>query len=399
MKEKPGLYEARSLLLDRVTPVDTENVPLERAYGRIMAGELRAMEPVPPFDRSAYDGYALRAEDTLKAPVTLSILEEIPAGASPTMAVTPGTAAKILTGAPIPPGADCVVMYEKTRFTDCTVTLLSPVARGADIIRTGEDIQKGELLAPDGTCIGPGLAGSLAAQGIMEPRVYRRPRVAVISTGSELEEMGGPGPGKIRNSNRYMLEAALLRQGCEPVYMGTAGDSTAEIAALMEEGLACCDGVISTGGVSAGDYDLTPDAMLRSGVDILFHGVGFKPGMACAYGFREKKPVCALSGNPAASMTNFCALTLPLIKKLTGRRDYIPRETQLVLTDGFPKKSRCTRLLRGRLELREGRAYMVLPENQANGALSSTINCDVMAIVPAGSDAVPCGAVLKGFLL
>lgn len=404
MLNNPDYQTARSLLLAAVSAVEAERAALSECGGRILAEDVAAREHIPAFDRSPYDGFALRAADTAAAtqssPVTLRIVEEIPAGASPTRAITAHTAAKVLTGAPIPPGADAVVMYEKTRFTADSVTLVSPVQPGESIIRAGEDVRKGTLLARQGSTIDPGLAGMLAAQGIAAPAVYRRPRVALISTGSELVEADQLPPiGKIRNSSRSMLEAALGQLGCSAVYLGIAGDSAAEIAARIARGLADCDAVLTTGGVSAGDYDLTADAIEAAGGTLLFRGVDMKPGMACAYGTRNGKLICALSGNPASALTNFCAVALPALKKLSGRSQWIPEEIPMLLAEGFGKPSPKTRFLRGRLVLKDGQVRMEPSGAQGNIVLSSAIGCNAMAIIPAGSKGIEPGTVLKGFLL
>lgn len=404
MRNDPDYVTARELLLAAVIPVGAERVPLSRCGGRILAQDLTAEENIPPFDRSPYDGYAFRAADTVgvskEHPVTLRILEEIPAGSVPTVTVTEGTAVKLLTGAPIPPGADAVTKYEVTEFTGETVTLFTPAESGENIVRTGEDVRKGEILVRCGDVVDPGVAGTLAAQGTALPLVYRVPRIGIVSTGSELTEVEEtPGPGKIRNSNRYTLETVLTAIGCEPVYLGLAGDSAEEICALLKKGLAECDAVISTGGVSVGDYDLTPDAMELAGAELLFRGVAMKPGMACAYGVCRGKLICGLSGNPASSLTNFYAVALPALRKLAGRRDYLPEEITVTLSNGFGKKSPATRFLRGRLELKDGTACMTVPKDQGNVVLSSTIGCNMMAVVPAGSGPLAAGTVLKGFLL
>ena len=332
--------------------------------------------------------------------MALRILEEIPAGSVPTKEITAGTAAKVFTGAPIPQGADVVVMYEKTVFTDHSVMLFAPLKAGDNIVRTGEDICKGSILAKRGTVIDAGLAGTLSAQGVAQPFVFKKPRVALISTGSELVEADAvPKAGKIRNSNRYMLEAQLKQLGCEPIYLGIAGDSVADISALLSKGLTDCDAIITTGGVSVGDYDLTPAAMEASGVEVLFRGVDMKPGMACAYGVKGGKLICGLSGNPASALTNFYTVALPALKKLTGQSVYMPQEIQVTLSNGFSKRSPKTRFLRGKLELNNGTVCMSLPKDQGNVVLSSTIGCNVMAVVPAGSGPLEAGTVLKGFLL
>ena len=404
MLKSPDYITARDLLLENVCPVGTEAVPLSGCAGRVLAQELRAAENVPAFDRSAYDGYALCWGDVQAAsretPVTLEILEEIPAGSVPAEAARSGCAFKVLTGAPVPPGTDAVVPFERTEFTGRTVTVFSPVSRWANVVRAGEDVRAGQLLAAAGTRIDPGLAGTLAAQGITGPLVFRRPVVGLISTGDEVVEVEAElAPGKIRNSNRYTLEAALLAAGLQPRYLGLAGDREEEIRDRLEQGLADCDAVMLTGGVSVGDYDRTPAAMEAAGAEMLIRGVRLKPGMACAFGCRDGKFLFALSGNPASSLTCFYAVALPALKKLAGRRDPVPQEFPVILADGFTGRSPVTRLLRGRLDLTGGRAAIRLPTSQGNVVISSAAGCNVMAIVPGGSGPLAAGTVLNAFSL
>ena len=404
MLKNPDYITARDLLADTVRPVDTETVSLAECTGRILEEDIVAADNVPPFDRSPYDGYAFRSEDTAEAtdekPVTLYIIEEVPAGAVPTVTCTKNTAVKILTGAPIPDGADCVINYERTQFTESCVKIFAPVKAGSNIVRMGEDVRKGDVLAEKGQVIDAGTAGTLAAQGISCPKVYRVPKVGILSIGNEVSEVGEPlEPGKIYNSNRYTLSAALREIGCEPVYLGLAGDSVEDIRKLLLKGLEECDAVITTGGVSVGDYDFTPDAMEQAGVDVLFRGVHIKPGMACAYGVKNGKPVCGLSGNPASSLTNFHAVAVPALKKLAGCGCSMPKEITVTLRNGFNKKSPTLRLLRGTLDLSDGTVGMTLPEDQGNVVISSAIGCNVMAVVPAGTGALEAGTKLKGFLI
>ncbi len=404
MSDLISYSDARDLLLRLTAPVDTEQVPLEDAAGRILAQEVSARENVPPFDRSPYDGYAFRAADTAcaspESPVTLKILEEIPAGCVSHCPVTGGCAVKVLTGAPIPEGADAVTKFESTVFTSEAVTISAPFRSGENIVRTGEDVRIGTVLAQAGTLIDPGLAGTLASQNIPAPMVYRVPKIGIISTGSELLEVGSqPQPGKIYDSNRYMLATAVRQMGCTPVLLGHAADAAGDIRALSEQGLAACDALLLTGGVSVGDYDLTPAAMEQAGVELLFRGVALKPGMACAYGIKDGKLVCGLSGNPASSITNFYTVAAPAIRKLCGLRDYMPRQFPVILAEGFRKKSPMDRILRGRLDLSGGSAQMHISGSQGNVVLSSTIGCDIMAIVPAGSGPLSPGTSLTAFSL
>ncbi len=405
MKNNATEYQkARDMLLDIVKAVYTEKVPLEKSYGRVLAEEIKANVNVPEFDRSPLDGYALRSEDTLNAskedPVTLKILEEVPCGALPSKAVVEGTAVKILTGAPIPEGADSVVMFEKTHFTAETVEIFSPIKHDENIIHAGEDVKKGTVLATKGMIIDAGIAGTLAAQGVMYPHVFAKPAVGIISTGSELlGEDEEAKPGKIRNTNRYMLTAALENIGCIADYVGTAKDSAEEIEDLINIGLTFSDAIILTGGVSVGDYDLTPAAMERAGVEILVRGVALKPGMACALGHKNGKLVCALSGNPASSLTTYFSVVQPCLQKLAGFKDYIPKMFDIVLQNDFPKASKGTRMIRGRLVLEDDKVTIANSKEQGNVVISSMIGNTAMAVVPAGSGPLKAGTVLKGFLI
>ncbi len=395
---------ARELLLAEVSALGTERVPLEEAEGRVLAEDVPAVRDVPPFDRSPYDGYAFRAADTEGAdrthPVTLRILEEIPAGGTWTRLVTPGTAAKILTGAPIPPGADAVTKYEETEFTAASVTIFQPFAPGENVVPRGEDVRCGDTLARAGTVIDAALMGTLAAQNVSEPPVYRVPRVGIITSGSELAEPGEElSGGKIVNTNRYTFTGAVRHAGCVPVYYGAPADDPAVIAALIDRALRECDLVITTGGVSVGDYDFTPDAMERASARMLIRTLTLKPGGASAYGVREGKLLCGLSGNPASALTNFYAVVLPALRKLMGFAEPRLAELTVALADGFGKKSPKTRLIRGRLRLSDGTVYMDVSRAQGNGVLHSLAGCDLLAEIPAGSGKLPAGARLSAYLI
>ena len=396
--------EARDLLMDIAAPVGTENAALEKCAGRVLGFDLRAEEDVPPFDRSAYDGYAMRAGDLASAsrekPVTLRITETVPAGQVPQMPVGPGEAAHLMTGAKIPEGADCVIMFERTEFTEETVTVFSPLKPGDNIVRRGEDVARGALLAACGTVIDAGLAGTLAAQGAASVQVFRRPRIGLIATGREVVEADEtPAPGQIRNANRAALTALLEREGCEPVYLGRTGDDAEEISGRIARGIRECDAVILTGGVSAGEWDLTPAAMEMAGAEIQLRGVNMKPGMACVFGTADGKPVLGLSGNPASAMTNFCACVLPALRKMAGKRKAMPEEIRARLIRPFGKKSPATRFLRGRLVLSDGTVRFEASPDQGNVVLSSAIGCDAFVMIPAGSGPLGAGTELKGFVL
>ena len=398
--------EARKRLLQFTGPVGTEKVRLPDCFGRILAEDIRAAVDVPDWPRSAFDGYAFRAADTSSAspetPVTLRILEEVPAGKVPETRLTEGTAVRILTGAMLPEGADSVEMFEKTEFTETSVTLFHPGRPGNNVVPRGEDAVRGQLLAAKGTKIDPGLMGVFASQGLREIPVFRIPKVGVISTGTEVVELGSVLPGgKIYNSNRALFEGELRKLGVRPVRVGIARDSVREIRELLELALDTCDAVLLTGGVSVGAYDLTGRAILEAGGEPLFSGVAMKPGKACFYAVRDGKMICALSGNPASAMTNYHAVAKAGLKRLCGwnQGDCFPAEIRVALKEDFPKKSKNERWIRGRLDLSDGTVRIDVPKQQKNSALSSTVGCDVMAVIPAGSGPLPAGTVLQGHLM
>lgn len=401
---KTAFYEVREKLLSFVNLLDKEEISLEHCAGRVLAQDVAAKMNVPPFDRSSYDGYAFCSSDTLNAskesPVTLQILGEIPAGGIFHQAVTSGYAVKILTGAPIPEGADVVTKYEITEFTDTEVTIFDSFKSGSNIVRSGEDVKEGELLVASGTVIDAGVVGTLASQNIECVLVHRIPKVGILSTGSELISVGEERkPGKIYNSNQYVLCAAVEKLGCEPVVLGMEADDVSKISEQIQKGLESCDMVILTGGVSVGDYDLTPEAMEMAGIQILQQGIDLKPGMACAYGAKDGKLVCGLSGNPVAAITNFHVVVSPLLKKLRGESAFLPVEFPVKLLDSFLKGSPATRILRGKMEISNGEIGICIPKEQGNAVLSSTIGCNLMAIVPAGTGPLKKGTVLKGFFI
>ncbi len=398
-------YRAASrLLMERAEPMTPLRIPLEEAAGRVLAEDVYAVGDVPPFRRSPFDGYAFRAEDTADAsketPVTLEVLEEIPAGSMGTCQVGPGMAVKILTGAPVPAGADAVVKYEDTVFTERSVTLFSAFSVGENVVPQGEDVRAGDLLARAGTGIDSGLLGTLAAQNVTEPLVYGVPTVGIITTGSELIEPGETRTGgKIVNTNKYAFLAAVEKAGGCPRAYPAPRDDPAAIAAVMDAALRECDLVITTGGVSVGDYDYTPDAMQRAGAELLIRTLFLKPGGASAYGLRQGKLICGLSGNPASALTNFYAVVLPVLRRLRGLRQPGLREIPVVLAEDFPKKSPKTRLVRGTLDLTDGTARIHVTKGQGNGVLSSLIGCDLLAEIPAGSPRLPAGTKLSAWMI
>ncbi|MDR0838304.1 MAG: molybdopterin molybdotransferase MoeA [Oscillospiraceae bacterium] len=395
--------EARSLLLSipQASP-ETELVPLMSAFGRVLAEDVFADIPIPPFDRSPYDGYAFRGADTSGAssenPVTLKITEEIPAGSVPTVDITPGFAAKILTGAPMPRGADATVKYELTEFTPETVTFRAPIAPDSDVVPRGDDVEAGALLARRGDFISPAAAGLFASLGRREIPVFRRPRAAVLNTGSELVEPGNPLPfGKIYNSSVFTLSGSLAALGIDAYNAGVVHDDPSAIADAISRNLPLCDVMITTGGASVGDYDFAVGAAEALGAVPLFWKTKLKPGGAMLASRIGDKLLLALSGNPGSALIGLLHIAAPFLRRLAGLREIAPEPVEVLLKEPLVKSSPRARLLRGRLEIICGIAYFAEQGGQGSGALSGFQSCDLLGEIPAGSPPLPAGAIIKAY--
>lgn len=404
MKQNISLEEARRLLLANCSLPGVEEVYYHDALGRVLSEDLVAKENVPPFSRSPYDGYAFRAVDTVTAtaerPVFLEVIEEVPAGHAPQSKVGEGQAVKILTGAPIPEGADVVEKFEVTTRKGNQVGIYSSYQPGTNIIPAGEDVTEGDIIAYRGQVVDPPIVGLMAALGMVKVPVYQRPRIAIVSTGDELLEVDEPlRPGKIRNSNSHTLAAYCAELGGAPIVLKTPKDRVEEIKTAIQSGLGQAQMVITTGGVSVGDYDLVQEALISIGAEILYWQIDVKPGAPTLAAVKDGKVILGLSGNPASAMVIFQLLGFPFIRKMAGRSDYLLPEIQVILKDDFKKASPARRFLRGRLAYEQDRIYMESTGAQGNSILHSMIGCDVLAEIPAGSGPVPAGSKLKAYLL
>lgn len=387
------LEAARELMLHSVKKVDTEKVSSMELWQRVLAEDAIASENIPPFDKSPYDGYAFKAEDICQASetdkVTLRIIGEIPAGSDPVLEITTGTAAKIFTGAPIPKGADTVIPYEKTEFTNDTVTFSKPAGSGRNIITAGEDIAKGDLCAKKGERITTTVMSQLAGLGFGEVLVYKKLKVAYFCTGSELVSANEAlKPGKIRNTNDHMLMGYFLEEGISPCYMGVVKDEVVLVAEKLKVAACEADCVITTGGASVGDYDVMREAILLAGGEVLFWKVKMKPGSAVVGGLVEGKPVFCLSGNPGAAATTLQLLAMPVLRYMMGMTATMPAKIQVRMLHDFNKKSPNRRIIRGRLVVKNGMAYFLETAKQANGMTSAMRDLQVCVDVPAGTDCI-----------
>ncbi len=378
-----SIEDASVLIKNNVESMPAELVPVRFCAGRILAEDITARENIPPFPRSPYDGYAFRSEDVAFAseeqPVTLQIIEEVPAGYAPVKAVGPGQAVKILTGAPIPGGADAVCKYEDTDFTPDEVRIFQPAAAGSNIVPEGEDLTKGTVVCRKGTRIDPAVCGLLAGLGYAQVPVFQKPRIALISTGTELVDVGQPlTPGKIRNSSVYTIQAWLEELGMETEYAGIAPDDPEALAEALKDAAGRSDVVVTTGGVSVGDYDYLPEAVSRIKADVLVRKVRMKPGSAFLASVYQGKLILSLSGNPSAAMMALLLVGLPALRKLGGHSVTDPERIRVILKNDYPKGGKPRRMVPGRLEIIDGQAYLNAAQRSGNGMISPMIGCDLV---------------------
>lgn len=314
--------QALERVMQRIPSLPDERVSLERAYGRVLAEQVASGVNLPPWRASAMDGFAVRAADV---PGVLRVIETVAAGKVPLHTVQPGEATRIMTGAPVPEGADAVVMVEDTEGDEAAVTVKVAAPAGQHIRGIGSELSVGAALLAPGTLLGFGAVGVLAAIGRPSVLVRARPRVGLLSTGDEVVEPGFPlGPGQIWSSNLAALAGLCLEAGAEPVYLGTVADDPAALAAAYQRALAC-DVVVSTGGVSVGDFDHVKAVLVGMGVGIDFWRVAMKPGKPLAYGFIGQTPVFGLPGNPVSCMVNFLQFVRPVLRVMQGDpKPYLP---------------------------------------------------------------------------
>lgn len=346
--------QAQAIIRQHARPLPPETVQLTpEALGLVLAEDIVCDLDSPPYDKALMDGYAVRGADLGAGPAELTVVDEITAGRTPRVALGPGQAARIMTGAPIPPEADAVVMVEKTRQLDGQRVRVeeAPVKPGRNILRQGQEMRRGEVVLPTGTVLRPPEFGVLATVGRTSVQVHPRPRLAHITTGDELVEADAqPGPGQIRNGNSPMLLAQAAAAGARPHYLGIARDTVDDLRAKIEEGLHFPILVLS-GGVSAGKLDLVPGVLQDLGVLAHFHKVHMKPGKPVLFGtaFRGQGPgarltpeswpltpmVFGLPGNPVSSMVCFELFVRPAIRQLAGHRDAAAPPLQALLAEDF----------------------------------------------------------------
>lgn len=382
-------------------PEETETLGLFQALGRVLAEDITAVIPQPPFTRSPLDGYALRAEDIEGAepqnPVFLPVAEYIPAGGIAAQPLPKGSAARIMTGAPVPEGADCIIRQEDTDQGAEQAAFYKPVKPGQNICCQGEDIAAGEVLVAAGTRLTFAHLGVLAGQGLEYVSVYPRAKVAVMATGDELVPCGRPLlPGQIYDSNCTMLAARLAEMGAEPVMCPPGADDPEKLAALTDQLLRQYPLVITTGGVSVGQKDYMPEVAARVGTRMLFHGIAAKPGSPVLAAERDGSVLLALSGNPFASVATFELLAVPALAKIAGESRWKALRVTARLDGDFPKGSEMRRFVRAKIE---GGSVTVPEKGHSSGGIGSLAGCNCLIDIPGGSGPLAAGDEVTVWML
>jgi molybdopterin molybdotransferase len=391
--------EALQTILDATPVLGDERVLLGEACGRVASEDVVSARAVPAADNSAMDGFAVRADDVARAGARLRIVGSAPAGSLLGGPVEAGTAAKIFTGSVIPDGADTVVKVEDTRAADGFVTVAVALARGANVRPRGEDVAPGATVLRAGTVVGPADVGVLASVGRATVAVRRRPRVAVVSTGAELVEIDEtPGPAQVVNSNAWVLAAAAAQAGAVPVVLPIARDRFEDIRARVEEA-ATADVVLSTGGVSVGEFDFVRDALDAVGVERRFWKVAQKPGKPLTFGTLGRRLFFGLPGNPVSALVCFAVYVRPALRRLAGHAAIHHPVVRARLTSPVRKAANLTEFVRVHLA-RDGDGWTAVPfAAQGSGVLSSLTAGAGVLVGPAELAALDAGAVYPVIVL
>jgi molybdenum cofactor synthesis domain-containing protein len=395
IRETIPLDEALALLFDAAHPIArTERVPLREAHGRVIAQDAIATMDVPPFDRAAMDGYAVVAEDTFGAgryePKLVRCVDKVYTGQVPSRGISHGECIEIATGAPMPAGADAVVMVEETeRGVGDEVRIFTPVYPRQHVGRRGADITRGQPLLHPADVLNPARVGALAALGIADVEVYARPRVAILSTGNEIVDPGRPlQPGQIYDINQFTLSAVIAAHSGIPIVKPTAPDSVPELLAAVQ---ACTseDVLVFSGGSSVGERDLIMDVLQRSG-EVLFHGIAVKPGKPTVFGRIGTQPVLGMPGYPTSCLSNAYLLLVPLLRRMARLAEYRPQSIRVPVSRRIVSTTGRHQFYTVRIE--NGTA---VPAFKASGDITSMSQADGYIEIPAQTDIVESGEVVE----
>ena len=408
-----SVEQALARILSHFQPVTTESIPLSESGHRVLAVDISAADDLPLFDNSSMDGFAIRAADSSSAApasrVTLRVVADIPAGTSPKVSLSPGEAARIMTGAQLPQGADAVVPVEDTDFQNRDagsaapehVQIAKPVSRGENVRPRGMDVHQGAIVLRKGRRLNAQSLGVLAMLGYSAVALYKKPRVALFSSGDELLPVDAPlEPGKIRDSNSYMLAALIESTGIDVLRLGVAKDTRDSVSSLLEKAVAQhADLIISSAGVSVGAYDFVKEVIESHGA-LDFWRVNMRPGKPLAFGNYRNIPFIGLPGNPVSAFVGFEVFVRPTLERLSGlsdgnRQSIRVRCEEEILSDGRESYLRATLHPAGE----DGIYTAKLTGHQGSGNLLSLVQADALLIIPAGVKCVPAGQEVNAWLL
>lgn len=391
--------EALEVVLRTAEPLGSHLVHVGQSINRVLAENVRAHMPNPAFDNSAVDGFAVRAADVQDVPAVLTTAGAIPAGEERLPRLKPGQAARIFTGAPIPPGADTVVMQEHCRWTGDSITVLEAPDQGQHIRRKGEEYGADQELYSSGTRITPGVAGVLAMNGIAEYAVFREPRVTVLTTGNELVQPGEAlKPGSIYDSNSIMLKAAVSRVGLEPNVVSGLPDDPATLETSLNDALQKSDVIVTSGGVSVGDHDHVKETWRKLGVDTLISGVAIRPGKPFYLGKKGSALVFGLPGNPVSALVTFTLLVRPALEKILGY-ERVTNHHEAVLVSEVRNVGDRDHFLPGHIRWDKERLPAEVLPGHASHHLWSYSLAECLLRVPARAGTVPAGGIVQLYRL
>ena len=400
MKQAVQVAEAQDLVLGAVAPVGAEKIALVDGLHRVSAEDVSASRDIPLRDNSAMDGYAVRHADvdgcSRQHPAALEVLEVLPAGRAPRHPLTPGKATKIMTGAVLPEGADTVVQIEHTNADDARAVIYEAPPRSSNLRRRGEDIHAGECVVHRHTPLRPAELGVLASVGQAQVWVYQRPRVAILATGDEIADPGDPDSSdKILNSNSYTLAGQVTEAGGVPVLLGVAPDRREVIRERLASGLRA-DVLITSGGVSVGQFDYVRECLGDLGFDARFHTVAMRPGSPITFGLVDRVPAFSLPGNPVASMVTFELFVRPALLKMTGHRDLFRPRLAAVLQDRVEKRRGVRTFLRGVLSRNDAPPPTVATTGpQGSGILRSMSLANCLIDIPEEAERLTPGDTIE----
>jgi molybdopterin molybdotransferase len=394
--------EAVARILADVRTLGAEAVPLLDAYNRVLATDAVATVTLPPWDNSAMDGYAVRAADLARIPATLRVIESVAAGKFPSKKVGEGEATRIMTGAPIPEGADTVVRVEDTDGGTTDVVIRDARDAGKNVRPRGEDIVEGRVAIAAGTPVGAAQIGVLASLGFGVVEVIRAPRVAILTSGDELVEIDGfdevRAGRKIVSSNGYTLRTLVRAAGAEPVYLGIAHDTPGSLRALLEQARSC-DMIVTSAGISVGEHDHMRGVLEEMGAEMKFWRVRMRPGAPIGFGLLDGKPWIGLPGNPVSTMVTFELFARPAIHKMRGHRKLFRRPVSVVLDEPVTTNADLTHFLRAVVTVRDGLSHARLTGPQSSGILTSMSNANALLVVPPDRRSVAAGETLNAILV